>query len=299
MLNLRSSPSTTSSIVTTLPSATQATVIGGPRSGSGYTWWQIRASAGTGWVAQDFIRKVTAAPPSTPGTFAVGANVTVNSDNLNFRATPGANGRVIATLASGTPLKLIGGPQSIRPYVWWQGQSPANGSGWVAQDFITVTSGPAPIQDTYATTRSTVSMHSNPSASAAVIATLPSGIQVQITDGPRQAENQTWYGAYRQGYGGGWVPATALVFSGDSGSTPSQPPVSSGYTVNQRVKVVDSAVNYRSGPGTSYAINNVLPIGTVLTVTGASTTATGYTWYPLNSGQYGRGYVADTFLAPA
>ena len=299
-LNMRSAPSTGASVVSVLPTDTQGTVIGGPQTANGYTWWQIRTSAGSGWVVQDYIRKVsTAPPPSNSGTFTVGANVTVNSDDLNFRASPGTNGRVIATLASGTPLKLIGGPTSIRPYVWWQAQSPSNGSGWVVQDFITVSSSPAPGGDTFATTRSSVSMHSNPSASAAVTATLPSGIQVQITDGPRQAENQTWYGAYRQGYGGGWVPATALIFSGGSGSTPTPPPSSGGYSVNQRVKVVDSAVNYRSGPGTSYAINNVVPVGTVLTVTGASTTASGYTWYPLNSSQYGRGYVADTYLAPA
>jgi uncharacterized protein YgiM (DUF1202 family) len=53
-LNTRSSPSTSASIVGTHTLGDQGTVIGGPTSANGYTWYQIDYDSGAdGWSVDD------------------------------------------------------------------------------------------------------------------------------------------------------------------------------------------------------------------------------------------------------
>lgn len=66
-LNVRQGSGTSYNIVTTLQPETTATVIDGPRSADGYTWFDIKGSFGTGWVAADWLQK-TEAPKPTPET---------------------------------------------------------------------------------------------------------------------------------------------------------------------------------------------------------------------------------------
>ena len=42
----------------TMPSGTVCTVVGGPLSGSGYTWYQVQSSFGTGWAASAYLVRI-------------------------------------------------------------------------------------------------------------------------------------------------------------------------------------------------------------------------------------------------
>jgi hypothetical protein len=70
-LNVRSSPTTTATILATVPSGTVGLVIGGSISADGFVWWQIEWGSPfvTGWSVQDFLAVI---PPSS----------TVYSDSL-------------------------------------------------------------------------------------------------------------------------------------------------------------------------------------------------------------------------
>jgi len=58
-LNLRSSASTSASVVTVLPANAILEVVGGPQSANGYTWWRLTSGTyGTGWSVQDFLTEV-------------------------------------------------------------------------------------------------------------------------------------------------------------------------------------------------------------------------------------------------
>ncbi len=64
-LNVRSSYSTSASLVTTETAGSQGTVASGPQSGSSYTWWYVNWSNGySGWSVQDGLDKVQASPGS-------------------------------------------------------------------------------------------------------------------------------------------------------------------------------------------------------------------------------------------
>jgi uncharacterized protein YraI len=56
-LNMRSGPSTSNSVVSLLPNGTTGTVVDGPRTGSGYTWWRLETSYGTGWCVEEWLVK--------------------------------------------------------------------------------------------------------------------------------------------------------------------------------------------------------------------------------------------------
>ena len=299
LLNLRSQPSTSGSVVATLPTDTPGTVIGGPTTATGYTWWQLSTAQGNGWVVRDYITKTGGTTPGTPpGSFGIGANATINASNVNLRAAAGTGGNIIATLAADTAVTIIGGPTQSGGATWWDIRTPSNGSGWVTQDYLTLGgAGAPPEQVIYATTNTDANVRSHPGTQWAILSTLPAGVQVQVTDGPQQEAGQTWYGVYRQGYGGGWTLASQLDIPGITTPTePAPPPPTNQFPVGSTVTVTGGTVNFRSGPSISASIIDVIPDGRVFTVTGDATSANGYAWVPVRSTVYGDGYIAAPFL---
>lgn len=66
-VNVRSSGSTASSVVTKLSTGTQGVVKSGPTSANGYNWFNIAFSNGvTGWMADVYLKKIASAPQNTP-----------------------------------------------------------------------------------------------------------------------------------------------------------------------------------------------------------------------------------------
>ena len=57
--NLRAAPLVDpNNVVGCLNDGTQVTVLGGPASGSGYTWWNVQTPKGNGWMADQFLARV-------------------------------------------------------------------------------------------------------------------------------------------------------------------------------------------------------------------------------------------------
>lgn len=73
-LNVRSSGSLNNTPLCTQATGSTGTIIGGPTSGSGYTWWQVDYDAGCdGWSGANYLQLVVATQPATPeGFYAVG-----------------------------------------------------------------------------------------------------------------------------------------------------------------------------------------------------------------------------------
>jgi hypothetical protein len=58
-VNLRVSPALGTSVVSALANGTKVVVIGGPVPADGYTWYQVDAKAGRGWVPASSMTEVT------------------------------------------------------------------------------------------------------------------------------------------------------------------------------------------------------------------------------------------------
>jgi uncharacterized protein YgiM (DUF1202 family) len=58
-LRMRSGPGTSNTVLAVLPTGAQLTVVSGPTTGSGFTWYQVSSTTyGSGWVADEFIDEV-------------------------------------------------------------------------------------------------------------------------------------------------------------------------------------------------------------------------------------------------
>jgi hypothetical protein len=68
-VNVRPTPSTSKKPLGQQRIGAFGTVMNGPQTGSGYTWWQINFDSGVdGWVVQDYLTKVTLAGATTVST---------------------------------------------------------------------------------------------------------------------------------------------------------------------------------------------------------------------------------------
>jgi hypothetical protein len=150
----------------------------------------------------------TATGPAVPLRTGVVARVATDGDCLNVRAAPGIAARVLTCLADGTPVTVAQGPRQADGRAWWL----LEGLGWAVGDYLVGAFAPPPalrvggraVVDAGA--GDCLNLRVAPGMSGAVIACLPSGARLTVTDGPREADGHTWW----QLDGRGWVAGEYL-----------------------------------------------------------------------------------------
>ncbi|MHB1294005.1 MAG: SH3 domain-containing protein [Anaerolineae bacterium] len=120
-------------------------------------------------------------------------------------------------------------------------------------------------------------LREGPSLSDPIILVMPNGATVYPAGEPIWNEGVSWtyvryYGAvyYYEGF-------AATAYLGTGGGTVPPPPTGSGLKVT-----ADLGLRLRAGPGLGYAIQRVVPYGTILQPTGATQWADGYQWNEVN-----------------
>ncbi len=106
--NIRSCASTGCGIITTAPSGSTASVIGGPQYANGYEWWNVRLSSGTtGWAVSNWMTVVSAPAPAptlnmsvSPTSISLGQSVTVSWSSTNTTSCTGSRGGSYPTSGS-------------------------------------------------------------------------------------------------------------------------------------------------------------------------------------------------------
>ena len=304
-LNFRSSPSTSGSIIALLSAGTTGTIVGGPTSANGYTWYQFKTSSGTtGWGVQDWLAKTSGGdnpPPPTNNKFQNGDTIRV-TETINFRSSPSTSGSIIAQLNPGTTGTIVGGPTSANGYVWYQFKTSGGTTGWGAQDWLEKSSGgnnpPPPSNnrfqngDTIRVTE-TINFRSGAGTSASIIAQLSAGTTGTIVGGPTTANGYVWYQFQTSGGTTGWGAQDWLEKS-SGGSTP--PPSNNKFAIGDSVRVTED-LNIRTSASASASVIAVLPPGTTATVTGGPTSASGYTWWQIRTSGGTTGWVVQDWIA--
>jgi uncharacterized protein YgiM (DUF1202 family) len=92
--NMRSGAGTGYGVIKILPQGSQGVVQAGSVSANGYTWYQVKVGASTGWVA-------TVVMGTTPGNPGIPYNVTVVDGPLNVRQYPTVSSAVVGTVQTG------------------------------------------------------------------------------------------------------------------------------------------------------------------------------------------------------
>jgi uncharacterized protein YraI len=109
-LNLRSRPSTSSSVITVMPAGASVTVSGGGQNG----FLPVTYRGTDGWAYADYLDTGAAGPQPDPGSDppsgpAVGSAVTTTS--LNLRAGPSTGYAVLTVMPGGASVEILGDPQ--------------------------------------------------------------------------------------------------------------------------------------------------------------------------------------------
>ena len=143
-LNLRSSASTTSSVVTVLPTGAELTVTSVESNG----WLGVRTGSGrTGYVSGEFVEYVSGPtdtpdpepePDPDPDGFEVGQTVRVTAEpSLRLRSGPGTNYEAITSLATGVRLTIT----SVESNGWLGVETASGVEGYVHPDYVEVYTG--------------------------------------------------------------------------------------------------------------------------------------------------------------
>lgn len=145
-----------------MPVGAQATIIGGPQTADGLTWWQVRMSKPDGSPLEGWSAQTSAAgavllealalelevPPLPPQAEAPAAAATIHgggrvqaNEEINLRHTPGWRGKknavdVVYAMPGGAEGQVIAGPQEKDGLTWWQVRTVTPGNevklGWGA-----------------------------------------------------------------------------------------------------------------------------------------------------------------------
>ena len=298
--NLRSSPTTSAGVVATMGAGTNGTIIGGPRTANGYTWWQIRTSGGTsGWCIQNWLVETDGGdPPPSSTKFKVNDTFRV-SETTNLRSSAGTSASVKMTMAAGTTGTITGGPTAANGYNWWSVRLSNGTTGWSTENWLVKTTGTPPPTggkfDAGDAVRVTerANFRTGAGTSNGVIATLAVGTTGTILGGPTSANGYVWWQMRTSGGTSGWIIEDVLV------EGTSTPPPTTGFPAGTVVRVTEPNLRMRSSTSTASAGNIIatLPQEHRLTIVSGPTSSGGYSWYRVTSATYGTGYVVKDYIA--
>lgn len=202
-LYLRTGPGTGYSVITTMPTGTVCTVVGGPTGANGYSWYQVDTPYGRGWAAGEFLEKTSGTTPPPSGGFAAGEKVAVTA-GLYLRTGPGTGYSVITTMPTGTICTIVSGPNPANGYTWYQVDT-AYGRGWCAGEYLKRTSSTSGYPaGTKLKVTAGLYLRTGPGFDASVITTMPTGTICTVVSGPQSANGLTWYQVDTP-YGRGWA----------------------------------------------------------------------------------------------
>jgi uncharacterized protein YgiM (DUF1202 family) len=276
-LNMRLSPSTSSSVVTCLPKGTTVLV-----TGSSDGWYQVLYQGQEGYMSADYLSFTTTAQAD----FGTG---TITGNGVRIRSGPSTSSSVLGSANSGTTMSVTGVDGA-----WYQ-VSYNGSSAYVSSTYMSLVTTDSGTADSSTTGTSSASgtgtinatyvrMRSGPSTSYSILGTYNTGTTMTVT-----GSSGDWY---QVSYNGttGYVYKPYLTLGSSSSSVSS----STGFSVtdmSDTAATVISPVHMRSGPDTSYTSLRVLQTGESVTITGSSGK-----WYRV-SYNGSTGYVFGTYLS--
>ncbi len=300
--NLRQLPSVNGSLIRSLDGGTVASILGGPEIADGYRWYKVNTSQGQGWIAASFLRPSTAAPPpATPqtpgggGRFSAGQGVTVTDGPVNMRSAAGTAAAIIRALPQATSGTVVEGPLSSSGYAWYR-LSTSLGSGWVAGEFLSpaAAAGLFSIGEQVVVKDGPLNIRTAAGTGSAIVTQLPTDATGSVIAGPSSASGYTWY-RLQTSSGTGWA-AQDFLRSGSTSVDPDPDGGSATFNLNDDTIVADGPLNMRASASSGASVVALLTDGARCVIKGGPVSSGGYTWYQVSSsGQLG--WVAGEFLA--
>ena len=313
-LNIRSSPSTGSRVITQLDAGEEVEVVRIEPIGT-VTWAYVSSESLNvmGWIVTDMLDmsnvQLATGSTSTPGS----ENPTIGGTNNNTTPTTTATEPTVnnitgtgtgsnTTPANGKKGVVIANELNIRSSASQTAErvggytygdritilETSNGwartdKGWVSLSYVYV-DGDVGANAAYGTVTATqLNVRSGPGTNYDRIKSLNLNDRVQVMQ-------QVKVGGTTWGYvSGGWVSMDYISLEGTTGGTTGGT-TTGGTTGTGNATVTGNAVNIRAGAGTSYQVVGSKAAGDVVTIL-ETTTAEGYTWGRIDTGWICMNYV--------
>lgn len=167
-LNLRSGPSTSSSVILVMPKGSQVLTVGGFENG----YAKVKYQHNVGWAYVDYL---ASSGPNNPGDDPNVIGSAVATTSLNLRAGPGTNHQILRVIPHGARVEITDFAASGCRYVIYDGQA-----GWAADQYLDREGGGQPGWTLTATVD--LNLRTGPSTNDAVLLVIPDGATVQATD---------------------------------------------------------------------------------------------------------------------
>jgi peptidoglycan DL-endopeptidase LytF len=167
-VRLRTDPSKSATVQTTVPEGAIVLVTDGPKDADGVTWYQVQYSGQTGWVDADFVsaRKLS-------GYAAV---TFTNGDGVRLRDNTDTNANVIGMVPEGAMVLIVDGPSFNSDGTPWYHVNHAGKHGYLMGTYLVPSSAPSTAPSTDTKTDKTTDA---PAAKAPDVA---SGDNVKVTN---------------------------------------------------------------------------------------------------------------------
>ena len=304
--NFRVSPSTKGYVIMKLERGTVVELTSIPDTIDTDHWYGVRYAGLDGYVMSTFVRMLPDGSGNLTGGAVVHGYVKLIKSSANLRSAP--DGTIVVDSGwktQGEVLPYVSDPVSAGGYTWYEIVY-GGVRYWVRGDCVqTVDSTGFPVTGGAVTN---TAAPSNPGAAGYVVTT-KAGVNlrlqpfgesiVQIKKGlvlpyttkvdPYTAGNNSSYTWYYVTYDGvrGYVRSDCVEISTSSGTAtnvpqaPAQPTAGTTVTGYGYVKMIKTGVNLRTKPGGSSL--EQLALGTVVPVTGPTSSASSYTWYPVRA----------------
>ncbi len=178
-LRCRTAPSTAGVQITTMAEGARVPVIG-PATG---TWLPVRCAGRDGWSSLTYLRVTWTAdqvstPTATPGEAATGTVANSGGANVRCRALPSPQGTILASLAPGTRVDVLGPIDG-----GWLPVRCAGRDGYMWAEYIVVNSMQASRQVTTLATGEPAAPTDSPTSTADPATTQPESTAIPVTGG--------------------------------------------------------------------------------------------------------------------
>lgn len=227
-INVRYEPGLDGEVFITVAEGAIFTIASDPTSADGYTWYKVHSfgmalplSGNVGWVAGEFLAYdagVTGCEGQgpCPTGLAVGDGIRVITDALNLRDAPGLDGAVLAVLPTGAEGVIDDIADGLIDGHVWLAITTAEGSGWVAREFVVADAGAggAPefaVGDEAVVTDGALNLRDGPGLARDVVDVMADGAVVTIDDGPVMSDGFAWYRVITEENVEGWAAGEFLA----------------------------------------------------------------------------------------
>lgn len=273
-LRVRSGPSTSYKVVSTLSQGATVTIIKTESN-----WHQIKTSSVTGWVAAEFIQDIKSDTGSSSSSQQTGK---VTANNLNVRSTASTSGNILGKLQKGSTVSILS-VESNWVKIKYNGQA-----AWISKEFVEMSSNSSQtsVSNPPSTnsssglfgtiTATTLNVRSTSSLSGKIVGTVSKGQAFEIL-----AEENNWAKIKLKNGQLGWVASWYL--SKEQSSTPTKVDVEE----NSTVTILYNGTNIRKSATTNSSVISRANASETFTVLSVQND-----WYEIQLKDGSKGFVA-------